>query len=417
MLLSSSSSDVSADGAYRFDPSSNEYTRLEGTFLTDAVGESAMQPDQVGVPVITLIGTIGKDSDVCQTYPALRSRLGNTFKFPDPFSSGLPAAFDGAAYMVEVRFQGGDSVRGLIAAGKDLMDTSLKFFSFNVAIMRRPTSVGLYRFMDSAYPNITPKSKTELLHLRPTELPPDNPLSGLPPLLRVGRGFLGDSSDKTVDKFCETVEDCNSDVYNVQWRSDVAPDGLVYMSSLTPEPKESLGATVFKVPVTGEWDSAEYSVTVLATRFYNKGLGSAPLLTAVPPSDVGSSDIDATHGVRIVAPWEMNESLPVGTYRSIPGALKISARAIDTDDHLFDLNFSLILGTITESPTKQPTKKPSPGPTRSPVPVRYYIDWQSFTCVTDGEVTEWASAYVSKDDCCQQHMAYDFTACMQRDDD
>ena len=59
ILLSSSSSDVPTDGAYKFNPLTHQYLPLEGTLLTDAVGEVAMQPDQVGVPIITLMSTIG----------------------------------------------------------------------------------------------------------------------------------------------------------------------------------------------------------------------------------------------------------------------------------------------------------------------------------------------------------------------
>ena len=55
------------DGAYKFDATTRGYTRLEGTGLEYAVGEEVMVTDRVGVPVITLIGTIGKDSEICQT--------------------------------------------------------------------------------------------------------------------------------------------------------------------------------------------------------------------------------------------------------------------------------------------------------------------------------------------------------------
>jgi len=171
-----------------------------------------------------------------------------------------------------------------------------------------------------------------------------------------------------------------------------------------------------------EWDdSADYIITVLATRVYEDGLGAMPLLSTNPISDdEGSSDVDATHGIRIMAPWEMNASLPAGTYRSVPGAFKISAQAIGArtggsgsdNQQLLEINVSLNLGTVTESPTSSPTKKPSPGPTLSPVQVRYYIDWGVFTCVTDGESTEWAPAYKTKEECCHAHMGYDFAMCM-----
>lgn len=417
ILLSASSSGVATDGAYKFDTSTRQYSPLGGALLADAVGAAAMEPDQVGIPVITLIGTIGSDTSVCQTYPALRSRSGNTFQFPDPFNPDLPGAYYGAAHFFEVRFDGGRTVRGLIAVEGDLTEKSLKFFSFNVAIHRKPMSVGLYRFTDGSYPHLSPLSGTELLHLRPTGLHPDTPLMGLPPLLRVGRGWLGDSSDIVLDRFCVTAEDCDSGAYHVNWRSHVGSDSVIYASSLAPEPQQLLGSTIFKIPAKTEWGDTEYTITVLATRFFNDGLGSSPLLTTYPPSDDGSSDIDATHSIRVVAPWEMNGSLPAGTYHSVPGALTISAEAVggggSGNYHLLDLHISLNLGTITEPPTSSPTKRPTPGPSKSPVQVRYYIDWNDFTCVTDGESTEWAPPYASKEYCCHSHMAYDFAMCMR----
>lgn len=413
LLLSPSSSDVPADGAYKFNPATRRYSPLEGTQFTDAVGTSALTPDKVGIPVITLIGTIGADPDVCQTYPALRSRIGNTFDMPDPFQPDLPSVFHGAAHFVEIRFHGGRTTRGLIAVEKDLTDKSLRFFSFNVAIEQRPTAVGLYRFTDGSYPDLSPASATELLHLRPTELQPDNPLTGLPPLLRVGRGWLGHSSEIVLDRFCTSADDCKSETHNIEWRSAVGSDSVRYTSSLKPEAQGFLGASVFSVPVAREWDDNEYFITVLATRVFNNGLGSSPLLTTNPASDVGSSDIDATHGIRIVAPWEMNGSLPAGKYQSRPRSFKVSAA--HHNNILLDLDISLSLATVTEAPTSNPTKKPTPGPTQHPVQIRYYIDWNTFTCRTDGESSEWAPTFVTKDECCHAHMSYDFATCMRSD--
>ena len=416
ILLSAASSNIPSDGAYKFNTSKRQYMPLEGTSLTNAVGDAAMQPYKVGVPVATFIGTIGALPDVCQTYPPLRSRSGNTFKFPDPFSSNLPSVFNGAAHFVEVRFEDGSSEKGLIA-GKDWdADKSLLHFSFNVALERRPVAVDLYRFVNSSYPNLTPQTEKKLLHIRPTDFSPDDPLAGLPPLLRVGRGWLGDSSEIIVDRFCVTDEDCNDDIYNIEWRSDVGSDSLVYKSTLTPDENDAVGATVFMVPAFRQSDSMEYSITILATRFFNDGQGSSPLLATTPLSGDGSSDVDTTHGIRIWAPWEMNKSLPVGVYRSKPGVLKIFAEAVgSTRQHnLLDLNILLNLGTVTARPTPAPTKRPTLGPTPAPAPIRYHIDWKVATCVTDGKESEWAPPYESKMECCRVHMAYEYDLCMNK---
>lgn len=230
----------------------------------------------------------------------------------------------------------------------------------------------------------------------------------------MGRGWIGDSSEIVLSTFCITADDCSSERYNVEWRSNVGSDNIVYTSSIVQEPGSLVGSNVFKVPAKRQGSSEEHTIALLATRFYNNGLGSSPLLKTNPSSDEGSSDIDATHGVRFVAPWEMNQELPAGFYYSVPESmLKISAKAMDgSNDRLLNLKISLDLGTITDAPTPAPSKKPSPGPSHSPVIVRWYIDWNKFTCVTEGESTEWAPPYEDRETCCQSHMAYDFALCM-----
>ena len=173
-------------------------------------------------------------------------------------------------------------------------------------------------------------------------------------------------------------------------------------------------ATVFKVPVVRQWDSnQEYSITILVTRFFNDGQGLSPLL--INPRDDDLSDIDATHSIRVVAPWELNDSLPGGLYRSIPGAaFNIWAETVGSRSNrrLIELHISLSLDSITEAPTSSPSQKGTLGPNPRPIQLLWYIDWKHFTCVNDGESTQWAPAHESKYDCCQSHMAYDVQLCI-----
>jgi hypothetical protein len=90
---------------------------------------------------VNQIGTIGSVNETCQTYPRSRMSYGHTFRFPDPFSKDLGSVYQGAAYMVEVKFADGSAERGLIASPDLRQSTDLRFYSFNVAISRRPTSV------------------------------------------------------------------------------------------------------------------------------------------------------------------------------------------------------------------------------------------------------------------------------------
>lgn len=438
VLLSSASSDVPRDGAYKFDVTKKQYVPLSESELVDAAGEHAMLPDQVSVPIVTLIGTIGASRDVCQTYPALRG-YGNTFKFPDPFDSGLSSAFDGASYFVEVRFASGRKTRGLIAV-KDVSELSL--YSFNVAIDQLPIAVDLYRFVDGTYPNLSSNTQTQLLHIRPIELPPEDPLQGMPRQLRVGRGWLGDSPAPLIDAFCISASDCESDKHHLEWRGNVGSDRVIYRSTLQGKNDDALKATVFKIPALREKDSTQYTITVLAARFYNDGQGMSPLLTSEPQTGEGSSSIDVTHLIRIWAPWELNESLPAGMYRSLPDSFRVSADAMGTSTDAFhhniiEFNVACYIHTVTAAPTVSfvldydwrsnlivsnliftqfsPTKKPSEGPSRSPVQVRYYIDWKVGTCVTEGESSSWAPPYKTKEECCESHMSYEYNVCLGRE--
>jgi hypothetical protein len=352
VLLSSSASDVPRDGAYQFSAERKQYLPLIGSELNDAAGSDAMLPDRVSIPVVTLIGTIGANRDVCQTYPGLRG-YGNTFKFPDPFETGLSSVFEGASYFVEVRFESGQKVRGLIAV-KDVSDLSM--YSFNIAIDQRPIAVDLYRFVDGSYPNLSPQTQTQLLHIRPIELPPEDPLQGMPRQLRVGRGWLGDSSTPLLDAFCVSLAECESDKYLIEWRGNVGSDRVVYRSTLQGKNDDKLNATVFKVPALRQNDSTQYTITVLATRFFNDRQGISPLLTSNPHIGDGSSSIDVTHAIRIWAPWELNDSLPVGVYRSLPDSLKISADAMGSSSNPFhhniiEFNVACYIGTVTAAPT------------------------------------------------------------------
>jgi hypothetical protein len=352
VLLSASSSGVPRDGAYQFNAATKQYVPLSEAELVNAAGEHASMPDQVSVPVVTLIGTIGASRDVCQTYPALRG-YGNTFKLPDPFDTGLSSAFDGASYFVEVRFESGSKVRGLIAV-KDVSKLSL--YSFNVAIDQRPIAVDLYRFVDGSYPNLSSSTQTQLLHIRPIDLSSEDPLQGMSRQLRVGRGWMGDSSTPVIDSFCMSLGDCQSDRHHIEWRGDVGSDHVVYRSTLQGKNDDDLGVTIFKVPARRDKDSTEYTITVLASRYFNDLQGMSPLLTSEPVAGEGSSSIDVTHLVRIWAPWDLNDSLPVGMYRTLPGSFKISADAMGSASNTFrhniiEFNVVCYIHTVTAAPT------------------------------------------------------------------
>eukprot|EP00957_Ditylum_brightwellii_P139335 10619221-Ditylum_brightwellii.AAC.1 len=142
-----------ADGIYKFNDVTNTY---EVHTALSAYGPKGMDVIEVDIPVYTILGTLAGDINVCQTYPVLRGRLGNTFVMPDPFDPHLdPDIFDGAAYYVEVRFEDGSTDKGLIAVPSFAGSLELRFYSFNIAIDRRPIEINLYHFTKDAYPNLS----------------------------------------------------------------------------------------------------------------------------------------------------------------------------------------------------------------------------------------------------------------------
>ena len=85
------------------------YEALTARELLDLDADTAQAPARVGVPVMTLVGTLAANRSACQSYPPAFSRAGNTFTLPSPYDAALPSAvFADAAHWLEVR-EGGDT--------------------------------------------------------------------------------------------------------------------------------------------------------------------------------------------------------------------------------------------------------------------------------------------------------------------
>lgn len=137
ILLSREVSDVAdGDGAYIFNTVIHQYEKVLDLNIGSAVHLSAMPPLEVGVPVVTFIGTLGADAGACQTYPALRAARGNTFVLPNPFDSNLSSSyFNGAAYFVKVNYDDGSDEVGLIGAQDLASSTNIGYYSFTIAMV------------------------------------------------------------------------------------------------------------------------------------------------------------------------------------------------------------------------------------------------------------------------------------------
>lgn len=321
VLLSAETSNVPSDGSYLFNRGTKQYELLTDNFHS-VVGNNAMPAVQVGVPIISFVGTLGASADVCQIYPGLRSSSGNTFEMPDPFTAGHTSVYNGGSYFVEVQFEDGSRERGIIAVPRlGTGSTELRYFSLNVAAERRPTFIHLYRLEADSYPFATAASEKTLLYSRSIDhLPPAGApiLEGLPATHRSGRGWLGASGDVTVKDICISTPNCLAEAEVMQWRGDGA--GVTYAPSHDPSGVTESG-TIFDVPVTRKEDNSNHMMKVVVSRFNEEGGESYPLDTIIPAGTV--SHDGATYGIRVYAPFDLNQNLAPGQYSSAEHYLSI----------------------------------------------------------------------------------------------
>lgn len=232
---------------------------------------------------------------------------GHTFRFPDPFSKNLSSIYNGAAYMVEVKFGDGSSEFGLIASPYLRQPTDLRFYSFNVAISRRPTSVNLYRFNTAVYPSISPSSAKTLLNTRIVSLAAD-PSANLPQVTKAGRGWLGHSGDIHISKFCFSDEDCRQKKSEISWRGS---EGInLSFSPSVPNSTQST-ASFFTFVATRVEDGTLHQITIAAARYVGNS-GWFPLLGSIPA--ISDRTPDLSHGAAFWLPYERNANLPHGKY-------------------------------------------------------------------------------------------------------
>jgi len=375
VLLSAATSNVPSDGSYLFNKNTKQYELLTDNFH-DVVGEDAMPALQVGIPIISFVGTLGADDAVCQIYPGFRSSSGNTFEMPDPFTAGHTSVYNGGSYYVEVQFEDGSNELGIIAVPNLSGSTDLRYFSLNVAADRRPSSIRLYRFDTDSYPLATATSARTLLHHQAIELPDAAApiLEGLPAPHRSGRGWLGASGDITVKDLCISPSDCLAEAEVMKWRGDGS--GITYTPSFASSGSTASGS-IYDVPVTRKEDDSSHIMKVVVSRFYEEGGEAYPLDTIVPQGVVSH---DASYGLQVYAPYELNSNLETGHYNSAEnglsvilgssasGTLRISATyKLDTVTEIVDLNEGQFVSesafTATESSAYFVAVDDSVGPT------------------------------------------------------
>jgi len=293
---------------------------------------------ETGVPVITFIGTLGSDNNTNQFYPPSMMSYGHTFEFPDPFNNTLEPAFEGAAYMVEVHFADGSSDVGLIASPDLRGSTELRLYSFNVALIRKPASVHLYRFDTSSYPNLSSSSMKTLLDSRKV---PSNPLENISQRTKVGRGWLGHSGDAKVSDFCFNTEDCADKRHEITWRGDDGFDLSFSPSVATDDYNPTASSLTFDAK---DENGGTHQITVAASRYVGN-TSWVPLIGASPSSEYLPPD--ASYGVAFWLPYELNTNLPPGKYTAL--ALVSKGYKASSDFVNLRINLDLSIPEITET--------------------------------------------------------------------
>jgi hypothetical protein len=235
---------------------------------------------------------------------------GHTFQFPDPFGKTLDSNFVGSAYAVQITFASGSSQWGLIASPDLRGSQELRLYSFNVAISRKPTTVKLYRFNTHRYPNLSLASAKTLLHTRSVNLPTD-PTAKLPQVTKAGRGWLGESGDVQISKFCISDADCSKKKSEMTWRGTEGSD--VSFSASAPSSVHTTGSSL-TFAATSVLTGTTYQITVRAARYVGES-GWFPLLAAPPSGLILAAD--ASHGVAFWLPYDANSNLPPGRYTAL----------------------------------------------------------------------------------------------------
>lgn len=289
-------------GVYRWNVEGGEYVKEDAP-----VGNQ--EPIAVGIPVVTLIGTLGNLDEVCQTYPPIYAVSGNVFELPDPSNPDLEGTYAGSQWFVEVVYEEGSLERGLINRGAIAPeDTGLAIYSLNLDATRNPVEVRLYR-SESAYPAMDVES-AELIHTRvigPSE-------TAMVPVVRVGRGYVA-NHDLSLKSWCETGVNCDTRAVTSSFHEGMAvlSFGLTGQENDPVFCSEDGEFSVWNVPVFTDSGESE-TMVIHAQRVVADGDNTL----SVPAEDrtPWSANVNGSQTLRVWIPFEENQGLAPARYRS-----------------------------------------------------------------------------------------------------
>ncbi|WP_313817716.1 M66 family metalloprotease [Cupriavidus sp.] len=307
-----------------------------GTYLRTTPASDALAPARVNVPVLTLIGTLAASTapDARQIYPALYAASGNTFVMPNPFAAGLPAAYQGARYFVEVRFADGHREYTLIPQRQLTLPTDLKHFSMNVALDDHPVAATLYEAAQG-YPAITLTQSTALFTRQLA------PAGSLPTVQEMGQDSIGHAADIHLSDMCIQAP-CGRQAADVTWYPQPGTEMYATLragGSATPATASAASGfyayTRLVVPMKGP-DGQTRAVIVRAARTHETTSG-----ISLSPIDTPASPAQTTSNFQRIAVWAMmedNPDLPAGYYATEePVVLDVHARQGSHDAVVDDL--------------------------------------------------------------------------------
>ena len=291
------------DGVYIWNDQTHSYDPYE-------VSSNHQEPVAIGVPTVTLIGTLGGlDEDTRQTYPPLYSVSGNVFDMPDPADSGHDAEFDGAKWFLEIHYADGSEDRALIAVG-DLAETSLMVYALNLDARRSPTRVDLYQTQEG-YPNMDLGSAT-LVHSRSLAVPDGDTL---PPVVSVGKGKVANGS-LTLSKWCTQDVDCATREVLSTWREAEQSITFADRSGVIPDPDDCLERGTYStigVPIRSE-DGQTATLFVKAQKELETG--SERIILPQNDRTPWIEAADLSQSLRLWVPYAENAGLAAGTWHT-----------------------------------------------------------------------------------------------------
>lgn len=195
-------------GAYLWNTETHSYDPTE-------VAAAYQAPVAIGVPVVTLVGTLGNLDEVCQTYPPYFAASGNVFSLPAPDTGDLHEDFTGSRWFLSLHHADGSIRHALIARGSMTDSTAVAMYSLNVARSSGLVRVDLHR-SGSAYPLIDIEG-AELIHSRAIAAPAAEPAA----VYKAGRGYTGNGVLRLAQR-CVSGVDCSGRIASSTWRVGTA---------------------------------------------------------------------------------------------------------------------------------------------------------------------------------------------------